>query len=87
VVVEGSLDDLRDQAPYRRLEVEVDGLPWTPDIEGTSVIEDNGRAHSMVDASVPVDRLVGLARDAGNITKFSFEPPGLQDLFRRAVGE
>ena len=87
VVVEGALDDLRDRAPYRRLEVEIDGQPWMPDIQGTMAIDDNGRSHAMVDASVPVDTLLGLARDAGNITKFSFEPPGLQDLFKRAVGE
>lgn len=87
VVVEGSLDELRDQAPYRRLEVEINGRPWFPDIEGTVAVSDNGRSHAMVDSSVSVDTLLGLARSAGSITKFSFEPPGLQDLFRRAVGE
>jgi ABC-2 type transport system ATP-binding protein len=87
VVVEGSLDDLRERASYRRLTVEIDGHPWTPDLSGTKRVEVNGDSHTTVDSSVPVDSLLSLAREAGRITRFSYEPPGLQDIFREAVGE
>jgi len=87
VVVEGSLSDLRERAPYRRLEVSIEGSPWVPDVEGSTRVEANGRTHAIVDSTVSVDTWLSRAREAGNITRFSYEPPGLQDLFREAVGE
>jgi ABC-2 type transport system ATP-binding protein len=85
VVAAGRLGDLRDAANYRRLEVEVDGQPWTPDLPGVRVADDNERSHSIVPAEVSVDELLRLAREGGTITRFSYESPGLSDLFRAAV--
>ncbi|MDA2978823.1 MAG: ATP-binding cassette domain-containing protein [Actinomycetota bacterium] len=87
VVVEGTLASLREHANYRRLSVEVDGQPWMPSIPEIRVVEQDGDAHAVVDSSVPVDALLALARAAGDITSFSYEPPGLKDLFRDAVRE
>jgi ABC-2 type transport system ATP-binding protein len=85
VVAEGRLGELRDAANYRRVDVEIDGKPWTPDLPGVTVVEDNERIHAMVPSEVPVDQLLRMARDVGTITRFSYESPGLSDLFRAAV--
>jgi ABC-2 type transport system ATP-binding protein len=85
VVADGSLEALRDAADYRRLDVEIDGSPWTPDLDGVRVVVDNERSHTIVPSHVSVDELLSMARDVGTITRFSFEPPGLTDLFRTAV--
>ncbi len=85
VVASGSLDDLREQASYRRLEIRIDGTPWTPSIEGVSTVTSGGDSYDIVDASVSVDQLLSAARTEGNITRFSYRAPGLQDLFRDAV--
>ncbi|KAA3640627.1 MAG: ATP-binding cassette domain-containing protein [Armatimonadetes bacterium] len=87
VVESGSLDDLRERATYRRLEIRIDGRPWTPPIEGVSTVTSGGDSHDIADASVSVDQLLSAARAEGNITRFSYRAPGLQDLFRDAVSE
>lgn len=86
VVADGPLTDLRDAADYRRLDVEVDGKPWTPDLPGVVTVTDNDRTHATVPSDVSVDQLLSLARVEGTITRFSFEAPGLSDIFRTAVG-
>ena len=85
VVADGRLSALRDAADYRRLDIEIDGNPWVPDLPGVRTIEENERMHSTIPADVSVDRLLGMAREVGTITRFSFEAPGLSDLFRTAV--
>lgn len=87
VVESGSLDDLREQASYRRLEIRIDGVPWTPSIDGVTTVGAAQDSHDIVDASVSVDELLSTARAEGNITRFSYRAPGLQDLFRDAVHE
>lgn len=85
VVADGRLSALRDAADYRRLDIEIDGNAWAPDLSGVRTIEENGRIHSTIPADVSVDQLLGMAREVGTITRFSFEAPGLSDLFRTAV--
>lgn len=87
VVEHGTLSDLREAANYRRLDVEVDGRPWHPDLDGVSTVRDGDRSHAIVPSELSVDRLLAMAREGGEITRFSYEPPGLSDLFRRAVGD
>ncbi len=87
VVQSGALDDLREHATYRRLEVRIDGTAWTPPIEGVTTVGAADDAHDIVDASVSVDELLSAARAQGNITRFSYRSPSLQDLFRDAVHE
>jgi ABC-type uncharacterized transport system ATPase subunit len=41
----------------------------------------------LVDASVDLDEVLASARRAGEVTRFSFEPPSLTDLFLDAVSQ
>ncbi len=85
VVAGGNLDRLRDAADYRRLDVEIDGNPWVPDVVGARAVVENERSHAIVPTDVSVDELLSMARQVGTITRFSYEPPGLTDIFRTAV--
>ena len=49
--------------------------------------ERDGRVRVLVDASVDLDEILAGARRAGEVTRFSFEPPSLTDLFLEAVSE
>ena len=85
-VLAGNVRALRNQAPIRHLEIDVDGLPWAADLSGVEMVERNGRRRYVVDRSIRIEDLLAAAARAGEVTRFSFEPPGLSDLFREAVG-
>jgi ABC-2 type transport system ATP-binding protein len=88
VVLAGPLEELR--AASRRRYVEVgfrDGSTWSPRFEGGRVLTaEPGRTRLELEADVPVEALLALAHGGGELTRFSFEPPALSDLFREAVG-
>lgn len=85
VVVDGALIEIREGATYRRVEIWVDGALWDPPIDGAHRVESGGRTHHIVDASIDVESLLGLARASGTISRFSYEPPSLSDVFNEAV--
>jgi ABC-type uncharacterized transport system ATPase subunit len=85
VVVRGSLDTIRHDAAYRRVEIWVDGALWDPPIETARRVGTGNRAHHIIDASVDVEDVLRLAQESGTITRFSYEPPALSDIFREAV--
>jgi ABC-2 type transport system ATP-binding protein len=85
VVVDGVLHVIREGATYRRVEIWVDGVLWDPPVEGAHRVESGGRAHHIVDVSSDVESLLSLARSSGTITRFSYEPPSLSDVFNEAV--
>ena len=87
VVVEGRLSEIREQADYRRVEVWIDGELWDPLVPGAHRVDSGGRTHHIIPADADVETLLGLARDAGTITRFSYEPPSLSDIFHEAVSE
>ena len=87
VVLSGSLDDIKNESSRRRLTIEVDGKPWVPKAAGTTVIDGQGRSHSIVDGDAPIADLLAEANAAGTVNRFMFEPPRLTDLFREAVGQ
>ena len=45
-----------------------------------------GRTRLELTDGVDLETLVELARSAGDLTRFSLEPPALSDLFHEAVG-
>lgn len=85
IVVSGELRAVREGSGYRRVEIWVGHELWDPPVESAHRVDAGGRTHHIVDASVDVDHLLGLARDAGSITRFSYEPPSLSDVFHEAV--
>ena len=89
IVVEGDVRQLKDAAPIRHLELEVDGDP-------TALFQslDGIREEQFEWDPPPADhrrrnRRAGLllsAQDAGTLRHFTYTTPSLSDLFREAVG-
>jgi ABC-2 type transport system ATP-binding protein len=85
VILMGNLDEIREEASYRRVLIEVDGQLWAPPVSGAHGVGTGSKRHHIVDASVDVEELLHLARGAGSITRFSYETPALSDIFQEAV--
>jgi len=88
IVVEGTVRDLKDAAPIRHLELEVDGdaTALLDSLDGIRSIESDGaRHHLVIEAGTDVRGLLVRAQDAGRIRHFSYTAPSLSDLFREAV--
>ena len=87
VVLSGPLEELRAASRRRYLEVGFgDGITWAPRLEGGRVLAaEPGRTRLELDARLDPENLLALARGDGELTRFSFEPPALSDLFREAV--
>ena len=88
LVLAGPLEHLRAASRRRYLEVGFrDAVTWAPPIEGGHVLAAQpGRTRLELDRGIDPERIVTLARSAGELTRYSFEPPALSDLFREAVG-
>ena len=88
VVLEGTVSALKAAADRRHVEIEVPGTngEWLRDGEGFEVVERSGdRVRLVVDRDADSESLLALARSAGTVTHFSFEPPRLSELFVDAV--
>ncbi len=88
VVADGPIDELKARSGRRHLEVEVagNGGAWIADTEGHTVLEREGdRVKLLVDERVDLETLLAAARAAGEVRRFSFEPPRLSELFMEAV--
>lgn len=86
VVLTGDLQTLRASARTRLLDITVNGSPWAPTLEGVHFTTSEGRPRCVVDKATDLDVLLAAAEKAGEVDRFSFEPPHLSDLFREAVG-
>ncbi|HYO44624.1 MAG TPA: ATP-binding cassette domain-containing protein [Candidatus Limnocylindrales bacterium] len=88
VVAEGGIDELKAASGRRHLEVEVAGSggTWLTSRNHHAVLEQNGdRVKVLVDEDVDLDALLAEAQAAGEVKRFSFEPPRLSELFMEAV--
>ena len=88
VVVEGDVKDLKDAAPIRHLELEVDGdaAPLLDTLEGVHSIQSDGTTHTaIIDANTDIRGFIARAQDVGRLRHFSYTSPSLSDLFREAV--
>ncbi|HET7846588.1 MAG TPA: ATP-binding cassette domain-containing protein [Acidimicrobiia bacterium] len=88
IVVEGTVRELKDAAPIRHLELEVDGdaTALLDSLEGIRSLEsDGGRHHLVIESGTDVRGLLAKAQDAGRLRHFSYTAPSLSDLFREAV--
>jgi ABC-2 type transport system ATP-binding protein len=89
VVAAGAIAELRASREHRRLRVEVIGAPdrWfeaVPDVEVVGAPADGVVVLELAD-DVDEQRVLDLARAAGDVRHFSREQPTLADLFREAV--
>ena len=88
IVLAGAVEDLKAASSHRSLDVMVNGEPWTPPPPSATVSSTrDGQVHVLVDASADLAQLLASASGAGEVTRFSFEPPSLTDLFLEAVSE
>jgi ABC-2 type transport system ATP-binding protein len=85
IVLSGSLDEIKERSTRRRLTIDVDGVPWIPDLAGVEIVDSQGRTHCIVPSDAPVAEILAAAEAAGSVSRFAFEPPHLTDLFREAV--
>jgi ABC-2 type transport system ATP-binding protein len=88
VVLDGELEHLRSASSRRYLAVGFRGTDrWIPTVAHARVVTaEPGRTRLELTDGVQLETLVTLARSAGELTRFSLEPPALSDLFHEAVG-
>jgi ABC-2 type transport system ATP-binding protein len=88
VVMHGELERLRAASSRRYLVVGFRGTSrWTPEFEhGRVLTAEPGHTRLELSDGADLEALATLARSAGQVTRFSLEPPALSDLFHEAVG-
>ena len=88
VVAEGAIEELKARSGRRHLDVEVAGSggTWLDGRADNTVLERDGdRVKLLVDERADLDALLAAARAAGDVRRFSYEPPKLSELFMEAV--
>ena len=87
VVLDGELEQLRS-ASHRRYAVVGfrGGQCWRPMCDRVRVLAaEPGTTRLEISDDVTLEALVALTREAGDLTRFSVEPPTLSDLFHEAL--
>jgi ABC-2 type transport system ATP-binding protein len=88
IVAAGAIEELKTASGRQHLEVEVVGSDGTwLDGRGDLTVLDrvNGKVKLLVDRSVDLDGLLAMARRAGEVRTFAYQPPKLSELFMEAV--
>lgn len=88
VVVSGNVQDLKDAAPIRHLELEVDGDAFALLDELDGVVEtstEGDRVMATIAADTDLRGFIARAQQAGQLRHFAYTTPSLSDLFREAV--
>jgi ABC-2 type transport system ATP-binding protein len=90
IVAAGPIDELKARSGRRHLDVEVAGSAGTwldawPDL--TVLSREGDRVRVLVAEDVDLDRMLASARSAGEVRRFTYEPPKLSELFMEAVAE
>jgi ABC-2 type transport system ATP-binding protein len=88
VVVDGKVEQLKDRAPIRHLELDVEGDPteliaFLDGVQGTKM--EGERLIATISADTDVRGFIARAQDAGKVRHFAYTTPSLSDLFREAV--
>jgi len=88
IVAAGAIDDLKAASGRQHLEIEVTGSDgaWLDGRTDLAVLGRSGdRVKLLVDRSADLDELLQLARRAGEVRTFAYQPPKLSELFMEAV--
>jgi len=88
IVVEGNVRQLKDAAPIRHLELEMDGDvgDLLDTLDGVGQVRSDGlRTKAIIDATTDVRGFLARAQEAGRLRHFSYTTPSLSDLFLEAV--
>jgi ABC-2 type transport system ATP-binding protein len=88
IVVEGTVRNLKDSAPIRHLEFEIEGdaEALLATLEGVRSVTSDGNSHTaIIEADTDVRGFLGRAQAEGTVRHFTYTTPSLTDLFREAV--
>jgi ABC-2 type transport system ATP-binding protein len=88
IVVEGVVKQLKDAAPIRHVEIELDegAEDLLSDLDGIRHVSQKGDVHTaVIDADTDVRVLLLRAQQTGAVRHFTYTTPSLTDLFREAV--
>jgi ABC-type uncharacterized transport system ATPase subunit len=88
IVVEGVVKDLKDAAPIRHLEIELDESTedLLQSLDGVVRVSSRGGTQTaIIDANTDVRGVLLKAQEAGTIRHFTYASPSLTDLFREAI--
>jgi ABC-2 type transport system ATP-binding protein len=88
IVAAGAIEALKLASGRQHLEIEVRGADgdWLDGRADLTVLErHDGRVKLLVDRTVDLDELLAMARRAGEVQRFAYEPPKLSELFMQAV--
>lgn len=88
VVVRGKVRDLKDSAPIRHLELDLEGdtTGILDTLDGVQRVETKDGVHTVIiDAKADVRGFIAKAEEAGRLRHFAYTTPSLSDLFREAV--
>ena len=87
VVLTGAVEQLRDAAPERTIDLTVAGA--TPDWSRFPGVEvermSDGHLRLVVARDIDLTHVLRHVQAGGEVTRMSYQPPSLADLFRRAV--
>jgi ABC-2 type transport system ATP-binding protein len=88
IVVEGVVKQLKDAAPMRHVEIELDegAEDLLSELDGIRRVSRKGDVHTaIIDAGTDVRGLLLRAQATGAVRHFTYTTPSLTDLFREAV--
>jgi ABC-2 type transport system ATP-binding protein len=88
IVVEGNVRRLKDAAPIRHLELELDGEigDLFDSLEDVRQIHSADGSHTLIiDAGSDIRGFLSRAQQVGRVRHFTYTSPSLSDLFREAV--
>jgi ABC-2 type transport system ATP-binding protein len=88
IVVEGVVQELKDAAPIRHLEVQLDGEygDLFEGLEGVRQVRSDDHTHTaIIEADTDVRGFLSRAQQMGRLRQFTYTTPSLSDLFREAV--
>jgi ABC-2 type transport system ATP-binding protein len=88
IVVEGNVRRLKDAAPIRHLELELDGDigDLFDTLEDVRQIRSADGSHTLIiDAGSDIRGFLARAQQVGRVRHFTYTSPSLSDLFREAV--
>jgi ABC-2 type transport system ATP-binding protein len=89
-ILAGTLDELRSASRHRRVEVSfaTDAITWSLEeaLPDAQVLDPGpGRFRLLVPHDRTAEEVLALARSAGEVRAFTYEPPTLSELFLEAV--
>jgi ABC-2 type transport system ATP-binding protein len=88
IVVDGNVRELKDAAPIRHLELELEGATdgLFDSLDGVrSVRTEDHRQTAIIDKTTDVRGFLSRAQESGRLRHFTYTTPSLSDLFREAV--